>query len=131
MPVKTVDELILAISGGVSGDRILIAPGAYDLTGRQMAQSGGSAVKSHLSVTKVYSFLGQGAKPEDTVLKANGDYSPKGIRSPLYNAGYEDEAYLAAIGKTDCVGGERRKFDKIDIGAFEMQEKQGLTVILR
>ena len=62
---------------------------------------------------------------------ANGDYSPKGIRSPLYNAGYEDEAYLAAAGKTDCAGGERRKFDKIDIGAFEMQEKQGLTVILR
>lgn len=62
---------------------------------------------------------------------ANGDYSPKGIRSPLYNAGYEDDAYLAALGKTDCAGGERRKFDKIDIGAFEMQEKQGLTVIFR
>lgn len=73
VPVKTVDELIPAIADGVSGDRILIAPGTYDLTGRQMAQSGGSAVKSHLSVTKVYSFLGQGAKPEDTVLKGDGD----------------------------------------------------------
>lgn len=62
---------------------------------------------------------------------ANGDYSPKGIRSPLYNAGYEDDGYLAAIGKTDCAGGERRKFDKIDIGAFEMQEKQGLSILLR
>ena len=62
---------------------------------------------------------------------ANGDYSPKGIRSPLYNAGYEDDGYLAAVGKTDCAGGERRKFDKIDIGAFELQEKQGLTILLR
>ena len=62
---------------------------------------------------------------------ANGDYSPKGIRSPLYNAGYEDDAYLATVGATDCAGGERVRFDHIDIGAFELQEKQGLTILLR
>ena len=73
VPVSTVDELITAISGGVAGDRILIAPGTYDLTGQQMATTGTSAMKGHLSVTKVYSFLGQGANPEDTVLKADGD----------------------------------------------------------
>lgn len=74
-----------------------------------------------------------GGRVDDMKFKdpANGDYSPRGIRSPLYNAGYEDDAYLAAVGATDCAGGERRRFDKIDVGAFEMQEKQGLTVIFR
>ena len=62
---------------------------------------------------------------------ANGDYSPKGIRSPLYNAGYEDDAYLATVGATDCAGGARVMFDHIDIGAFELQKRPGLQMIIR
>lgn len=62
---------------------------------------------------------------------ANGNYLPKNYKSPLYNAGYEDNDYLAAVGATDCAGGARRMFGRLDVGAFELQKRPGLQVLVK
>ena len=62
---------------------------------------------------------------------ANGNYLPKNYKSPLYNAGYEDADYRAAVGLTDCAGGARRMFGRLDVGAFELQKRPGLKVLVK
>lgn len=62
---------------------------------------------------------------------ARGDYHPKGARSPLYNAGFADAAYLEAVGATDLGGGRRVTFGRIDIGAYEAQKLPGFRVLIR
>ena len=72
VPVDTVEKLVEAIGNAVSGDRILLEPGTYDLTGVRMSSSGDSGY-AHLLVSTKCTIAGTGSRRDDTILKGAGN----------------------------------------------------------